>query len=176
MGHFRRRLILATIALFAAAPRALSEVAPEGALPAPSGPVILEVSGKISRSNSPDGKALFDADMLATFPPQELTTATTVTDGVNRFDGILMRDLLNHLGAEGEVVRAIALNDYVIDIPIEDFTAFDVILAHSMDGERLSQRTKGPLWIVYPRDDHPELDDIRYDYRWVWQLQHIEIR
>lgn len=27
-----------------------------------------------------------------------------------------------------------------------------------------------------PRDDHAELQDLRYDYRWVWQLDHLEIR
>jgi hypothetical protein len=45
-----------------------------------------------------------------------------------------------------------------------------------MDGERLLPRDKGPIWIVYPRDDFPELTDIRYDYRWVWQLTRLEIR
>jgi len=30
------------------------------------------------------------------------------------------------------------------------------------------------LWIIYPRSQHAELRDIRYDYRWVWQL--VELR
>ena len=86
-----------------------------------------------------------------------------------------MRDVLGQVGATGTRVRASAHNDYLIEIPIEDFYAFDVILAHSMDGAPLSPRDKGPLWIIYPRDAHRELQDIRYDYRWVWQLRLIEV-
>ena len=87
-----------------------------------------------------------------------------------------MHDLLALLGAEGQTVTATAFNDYVIDIPMEDFERFDVVLAYRMDGQRLLPSDKGPLWIVYPRDQHDELQDIRYDYRWVWQLQRLDIR
>lgn len=105
-----------------------------------------------------------------------METTTVVTDGVKRFDGFLMRDLLAYVGADGGTVTAIALNDYVIDIPMEDFSRFDVLVATSMDGTRLLPSDKGPLWIVYPRDDHQELQDIRYDYRWVWQLIELDVR
>jgi hypothetical protein len=45
-----------------------------------------------------------------------------------------------------------------------------------MDGQTLSRDDKGPLWIVYPRDDHEALQDIRYDYRWVWQLYQLDVQ
>ena len=173
---FEAKSVVAAIALLMMAVQSSSEPLEDRTLAAPVGPVILEVSGSIQVKNSADGKALFDTEMLARFAPHHFATSTTVTDGVKRFDGILVRDLLEQLGAKGTIARATALNDYLIDIPIEDFMKFDVILAHSMDGERLSVRDKGPLWIVYPRDHHSELHDIRYDYRWVWQLRHIEIR
>ncbi|WP_127143968.1 molybdopterin-dependent oxidoreductase [Pelagibacterium montanilacus] len=145
------------------------------ALSAPAGDVILEVRGTIAAINADDA-ALFDMEMLEALPPAAIETSTSVTDGVHLFEGVLMRDLLARVGAEGETVSAIALNDYAIDIPIEDFERFDVVLAHSMDGERLLPSDKGPLWIVYPRDQHDQLQDIRYDYRWVWQLYQLEIR
>jgi hypothetical protein len=62
------------------------------------------------------------------------------------------------------------LNDYSADIPLSDFMNYDVILAWSMDGQPLTRRDKGPLWIIYPRDAVPELRDERYEHRWVWQL------
>ncbi|MBZ0329883.1 molybdopterin-dependent oxidoreductase [Halomonas sp. ANAO-440] len=144
-------------------------------LPAPEGPVLLRVSGEIGKTNV-DNQAHFDRTMLDALPRQTLDTSTVVTDGVNHFEGFLMRDLLAHVGAQGESAVATALNDYVVDIPLEDFHDFEVLVADSMDGERLTPRDKGPLWIVYPRDDHGELQDIRYDYRWVWQLESLEIR
>ena len=144
-------------------------------LPSPEGPVLLRVSGEIGKTNV-DNEAHFDRVMLEGLPRKTLDTSTVVTDGINRFEGFLMSDLLAHVEAQGGSVMATALNDYVVDIPLEDFHDFEVLVADSMDGERLTPRDKGPLWIVYPRDDHSELQDIRYDYRWVWQLESLEIR
>lgn len=144
-------------------------------LPAPQGPSLLRVSGNISHTNQADA-AHFDRELLAMLPRHELETSTSVTDGVKHFEGFLMRDLLEWVNAKGVRVAAIALNDYLIEIPIEDFYHYDVLVADTMDGVPLTSRDKGPLWIVYPRDAHRELQDIRYDYRWVWQLHRLEIQ
>lgn len=140
----------------------------------PEGRVILTVGGEIGMTNA-DDEARLDAAMLEALPRERLTTHTSVTDGPQRFEGFLARDLLEALQAEGETVTALALNDYLAEIPITDFERYDVLLADTMNGERLTRRDKGPLWIVYPRDDHAELQDIRYDYRWVWQLHRLEV-
>lgn len=107
---------------------------------------------------------------------REIATSTTVTDGQPLFRGVLMRDILALAGARGDLVTARALNDYVIDIPVSDFHDFDVIAALNMDGKALTPRDKGPIWIVYPRDDHRVLADIRYDTRWVWQLVALHVQ
>lgn len=138
-------------------------------------PLVLEVRGALSRANS-DGAAYFDMEMLKALPAARLETTTAVTDGVRQFDGFLMRDLLDFVGADGSTVTAIALNDYAIDIAADEFNRFDILVAYAMDGEPLLPSDKGPLWIVYPRDQHAELQDIRYDYRWVWQLRSLDIR
>jgi hypothetical protein len=145
------------------------------AFPTPEGEIILTITGQIAYTNAGD-RAVFDEAMLAALPSTALATTTVVTDGVKQFDGFLMRDLLALVGAEGETVTATALNDYIIDIPMDDFERFDVLVATHMDGQRLLPSDKGPFWIVYPRDDHPELQDIRYDYRWVWQLVRLTIQ
>lgn len=144
-------------------------------LPVPEGDVVLEVHGAIGTGNL-DGVAVFDAAMLRSLPPASLETTTAVTDGVRRFDGFLMRDLLERIDAFGTSVLATALNDYSIEIAVDEFRQFDVLVAYEMDGETLLPSDKGPLWIVYPRDDHPELQDIRYDYRWVWQLTRLDVK
>ena len=146
----------------------------EQALSAPSGPVLLTIRGEIQHTNA-EGSTQFDEQMLATLETHTLETTTSVTDGVNQFEGFLIRDLLDWVGAEGEQVIATALNDYIVEIPLEDFYQYDVLAATHMDGEALTPRDKGPLWIVYPRDDHSELQDIRYDYRWVWQLNGLQV-
>ena len=146
------------------APTARSE---NVSLSAPAGEVRLTVTGNIRITNS-EGAALLDDAMLETLPHHTLETSTVVTDGVKRFEGFV--------GADGTMVTASALNDYSIDIPMEDFEQYDVLVATHMDGERLKPSDKGPFWIVYPRDDHSDLQDIRYDYRWVWQLIQLKVK
>ncbi len=116
----------------------------------------------------------FDREALEALPRHEVDAHTSVTDGVHHFEGPLMRDVLAAAHFTGDEVLAIALNDYEVTIPMSDFERFDVIAALEMDGEILTPRDRGPIWIVYPRDDHAELQDIRYDYRWVWQLTRIQ--
>lgn len=144
-------------------------------LPQPAGEVLLRITGDIERANG-DGEARFDRAMIEALALSTLETTTVVTDGVKRFKGVLMRDVLDAVGAAGTVVTASALNDYVVDIPMTDFEEFDVLMAFQMDGEQLTRRDKGPFWIVYPRDDFTVLQDIRYDSRWVWQLNHLDVR
>ncbi|WP_226778886.1 molybdopterin-dependent oxidoreductase [Oceaniglobus trochenteri] len=132
---------------------------------------ILRITGSIDQP-----AATFDLESLRAMPQTTLVTSTVVTDGTHRFTGVLMRDLLDSVGASGDIVVATALNDYIVDLPMSDFHDYDVILAHAMDGAPLERDDKGPLWIVYPRDDHAELQDIRYDYRWVWHLSGLEVR
>ncbi len=144
-------------------------------LPPPQGSPVLEVHGAIANANAGDA-ALFDMEMLKALPAARLETQTAVTDGVRRLDGFLMRDLLELVAARGATVIASALNDYVIEFETDEFNRFDVIVAYEMDGKPLLPSDKGPLWIVYPRDRHAELQDIRYDYRWVWQLRRLDIK
>lgn len=123
-----------------------------------------------------DTEMAFTRDELLELPQHQLVTATTVTDGASQFEGFLIRDLLETSVSEGDTVVATALNTYQIEIPFSDFEKYDVIGAMSMDGNILSPRDKGPVWIVYPRDDHAELQDIRYDTRWVWQLVSLHVQ
>ena len=144
------------------------------ALPQPSGPVLLTVTGKISKSNS-DGVARFDRQMLESLGTKRLKTSTAWTAGEQEFEGILVRDLLHAVGVEGTTVIASALNDYVASIPLEEINRYPVMLALKMNGEYLKIREKGPIWIVYPRDQNKKLQDSLTDKKWVWQLHHLSI-
>lgn len=140
----------------------------------PTGGVILTVTGDIGRTNA-EGRAEFDRTMLKAIGTTELTTSTSWTDGRSVFEGVLARDVLRAVGAQGDTVTATALNDYSIEIPVSDFQKYRVLFALSMDGAELTVRDKGPIWIVYPRDDHPELRNQNVDSKWIWQLAKIDI-
>ena len=143
-------------------------------LPTPTGPVILTVSGAIEVTNSPEGAA-FDKQMLVDLGLTEIKTTTPWTDGVQVFSGVIGRTVLERVGAKGETVFASALNDYTVDLPMTDFINFDVLLALELNGEEMLVSDKGPLWIVYPRDDVPELNDRKLHERWVWQLKALKV-
>ncbi len=144
-------------------------------LAVPTQEVILEISGKITRGNHSDG-ARFDRAMLDALGTTTLQTTTPWTDGVQEFKGVPVRDVLDLVGAEGEVVRAVAHNDYVIDIPIADFTKYPVLLALEMNGVQLELRDKGPIWIIYPIDHFSSLRDRLTERKMVWQLKELQVR
>jgi hypothetical protein len=139
-------------------------------LPEPTGEVILTVSDRAG-----DTVARFDRAMLEALPQTTVATSTDWTDGQPVFTGPLARDVLAAAGVSGTIVDAGALNDYHVTFPAADFADWDVILAMTMDGTPLSVRDKGPIWIVYPRDDNPGLANPEVNSRWVWQLQSLTL-
>ncbi len=141
----------------------------------PNGDVILEVSGKIGLTNR-DGRAAFDRQMLEKIGTTTVRTSTPWTDGVLEFEGVLLRDLLAHCKAAGEVIHAVAWNDYTMDIPVDDATDYAVLLAMEADGAPLSVRDKGPIWIIYPMDDHKELRGRLTERKMVWQLRELRVQ
>lgn len=141
----------------------------------PEGAVVLTVTGKLTRKNTPNG-AEFDMAMLQRLGTTTLQTSTPWTEGESEFHGVLVRDLLAHVGAQGSMVKALALNDYNFDIHIDDFHRFPVILASEVDGRALTARDKGPLWIVYPLDDFSGREKQAIELRMVWQLIELQVR
>ena len=111
---------------------------------APSGTIILTVNGNIGIKNTADA-AVFDAALIDALPQKSFVTATPWFKEPARFSGPLLRDVLQALKAQGSTVRAIALNDYKISIPMGDILKYDVILARQIDGKVISVREKGPL-------------------------------
>ena len=114
-------------------------------------------------------------ESLGALPQATVVTENQFTNGKVAYRGPLMRDVLAQLGLDDVAeVRLIAANDYFVDIPTEDFHAYDAILAMEADGKRLSRRDKGPLWLMYPISDHAELNDPIYLRRLIWQVVRIE--
>ena len=171
--HWTRRgvaaLALALLALLTPAAAHAEMLAP------PQGAVLLTVTGRIANTTAP-GRAEFDRVMLEALGLHRIRTSTTWTDGVLTFEGPLLCDLLDRVGATGKSLIARALNDYWVEIPIEDCRKYPVVLALTRDGRDLQRRDKGPIWVVYPRDDHAELRSEQINTRWVWQLDRLEVR
>ena len=114
--------------------------------------------------------------MLRALPSIEVSTASPCTNGVTRFKGVELKTLLELAGASGTKLSAIALNDYAATIPVTDATEKGAFIAYLMDGAEMSVRERGPLWVLYPFDQRPELKAEEYYSRAVWQLKAIDIK
>jgi len=148
---------------------------PAAALDAPTDKVLLNVTGKVAQRNTPDGAA-FDLAMLEKLPQRSFQTRTPWYPEPRKFTGVLLRDLLAALGAQGQSVSAQAINDYRADIPSEDWTEFDLLLAYRLDDAPMAVRDRGPLLLIYPFDANPRLRTaVRYS-RAVWQVKALDVR
>lgn len=145
------------------------------ALEAPSGPVVLSLSGAIRQPNA-GAEAHFDMAMLERMAQQSFVTRTPWYGQPRQFTGPLVRDVLRAAGAQGQVLRLRALNDYRVDMPMDDVQRFDVIAARLLDGAPMPVRDKGPLFVIYPFDSLPELRNSVYYSRAAWQLRAIDVR
>ena len=144
-------------------------------LPVPSGDVVLTITGSIAETNG-DGTASFDLPMLQAMGATRIETTTIWTEGLQVFEGIPLSDLIEALGAEGSVIAASALNDYTVEIPLSDAIPGGPILAYAQNGQPLSVRDKGPLWVVYPYDAKPEYQSEVIYARSIWQVKRMEFR
>ena len=84
--------------------------------------------------------------------------------------------MLAAVGAKGTKIAAVAFNDYKTEIPADDATMHDVIVARLMNNRPMPIREKGPLFIVYPFDTKAELRSELYYIRAAWQLNALHIR
>ena len=162
------KAVLVVGALLAAAP-VKAQTADAAAKP------ILAVTGKIS-ANNPDGTVTFTREALEALGTVAFETQTPWYSKPVKFEGVPLDTLMKAVGANGERVVAVALNDYSSEIPIEDFAKYQVILALKRDGEYMPVRDKGPLFIVYPYDSSPDLRSQKFYSRSVWQVARLVVK
>lgn len=162
-----RQLLALAICLFGSMSQA-------GGLAEPEGPVVLTVSGNITHTNGPN-VARFDRAMLQALERRTTTAKTPWFNETHDFEGPLAAAVLDAVGARGAVMRVIALNDYAADVPVDDVRRLPVVLATHLDGEVMSVRDKGPLFLIYPFDEFPDLFNEIYFGRSVWQITRIEV-
>mgnify|MGYP006267547303 CR=1 FL=1 len=144
-------------------------------LPPPKGDVILIVDGMINECN--DGiEVHFDKAMIEALPHHQIKTENPWDQGTPAYDGVLLRDLMKYVKADGKTASFAALNDYRSDIPVADMDKYDVILAYKRDGNDLLVRDKGPLFVVFPFTDVPELATESRFAQSVWQVNRITIK
>lgn len=140
----------------------------------PNGPIVLTVDGAIAVTNAED-TAQFDMETLRSLPASSFVTTTIWTDGDQTFEGVSLANLMDLLGVDGGSIKATAINDYAVDIPVADAVANGPIVAYALNGEEMSVRDKGPLWVVYPYDSNAGYQSEVIYARSIWQLDRMTV-
>ncbi|ADO49491.1 molybdopterin-dependent oxidoreductase [[Enterobacter] lignolyticus] len=142
---------------------------------APEDKVVLTISGKIGSNGQGEPQKFSIAD-LEKLGVATIETTTPWYDGRMRFDGVSFNKLFDKVNAQGQTVKVVALNDYTISVPVDDLKKFNAILAYKRNGNLMPVRDKGPLFIIYPYDSSPELNNQIYYARSAWQVARIIVQ
>lgn len=157
------------------------------------GPALLTVAGKIGNSNRGandsfadaffgfhditfDEAYSFDQKALEALPQHTVTTQASNWPQTYEFEGPLLSDVLAAVGVEtAETVTLFALDGYAGELTMDVVTKFPIVLALKAEGEYLGLGGRGPLWLVMPVADYPELRQ-EGDAGWVWSTFYIEVK
>ncbi len=138
------------------------------------GKVLLTVTGKIEHTNHLN-RAEFDQQLLESLEQHEVVTQNPWFIGKNRYYGPLGRALIKAVGAEEATCMKISsINGFIAEAPISDFFEYNVIFALKKNGQYQRIRDRGPIFTVYPFDQHPHLNTEMHYNRSVWQVKNIE--
>ncbi|MDA0148942.1 molybdopterin-dependent oxidoreductase [Vibrio sp. LaRot3] len=136
------------------------------------------VQGNELRIHLPDQTTitLNKAEIEQEFSQTSFTTLLPWFEDNHQFSGILVSQLLEKYDvSDAFAVSFIALNDYSSTTSIEDINKYAPMIAMKMDGKPMKVRHKGPYWLVYNLDEHPNINHANYHSQMVWQIDEIVI-
>lgn len=118
---------------------------------------------------------LTQADLDA-LPQKTILTSTTWHTERMEFTGPLLADVLHSCKKRirPRHLKVSALNDYSVLIPYADLPRWRPILASRINGKPFPVSKKGPLWVMYPVDQHKELQNLDTDTKLIWQVSKLE--
>jgi len=149
-------------------------------LPVPTERVLLTVSGNVEHGNvvpaNAKHQATFDLAMLKQLPQHQLLTTTPWTDGIQSFTGVLLKDLLARVTNSHAGIKALAIDNFSAQISAQEINDYPIMIAYLRNGKQMKIRHKGPLWVIYPLDQYPQLKKSVYHDKMVWQLDKIQVQ
>ena len=153
---------------------AFSQIGHCDELPAPRTDVLLTISGALAHPNVDDSVQL-DLAALESMPVTEFTTMTPWHEQPLHFTGVRISTLLEAIGTDSTTFVAVGLDDYRFTVTDLDLHKYPVIIAYRQNGAPISVRDLGPLRIIIPFSEYPELQSPINESRSVWQLVAMEI-
>ncbi|WP_427916892.1 hypothetical protein [Vibrio splendidus] len=121
-------------------------------------------------------KHQFSREQLLLLPQKEITTSLPWLDGEMVYSGVALQTVLETKDLPmASQVTFVALNDYKIAVPKEDFDDYQPIIAIKQNGQFMSVREKGPYWLIYPLSSTPDIDNTDFHAKMIWQIRDIHL-
>lgn len=92
------------------------------------------------------------------------------------FVGVTLADLMEIAGASDCTKVIVKAGDgYSTEIPVADVTSYSIMLANGYaSGKSIDAGAGGPVKLVFPITDHPELSDTYDAWSWQWYVEEVE--
>lgn len=145
------------------------------AIPAPTGDVVLTISGNITITNV-DDSLVFDMPTLEKLGLVKYTVDDPWLQTEVSYTGILFADLLKYAGAPDSVtgVDVIALDGYAAEVPVSEIQDWPVLLATQADGQHMTIENNGPTRVIFPYESHSDITAARNMS--VWNVERLEVK
>ena len=154
---------------------------------------VLTISGAVQKTNrgkfdpfmdgflgyhEKDFQAAFEmtAKDLSSLPQVTITAlgGSETWRGPVTLTGPRLKDVLALAGANDKPVTIFALDGYGAQFDVAALNSREWVLAHSLDGRRLSLGGRGPLWLAYETGDKAASSE--EEAKWVWSVFYIEVQ
>ena len=153
-------------------PTSTPEPTEEAGLSAPTGDVILKVTGDIADPNVGD-ECQFDAALIEKYAEDQTIDDPWMGDGLE-YRGILLSKVWELCGGseEATVATLVAKDGMTMEVAREDLEKWPIMLAYQVGGEDLTDEVGGPVKLVFPA----EARETYADEQWMWWVVEVRIQ
>jgi len=120
----------------------------------------------------------FTLEDLRALPLTEFETSTVWTQGIDSYAGVLLLDLLHHIGhtpVRG-AINVHALDGYSAGIDADLITEQAPLLSFLRNASPMSVRDQGPIWLIFPYDHNSAFRTESIYAKSVWQVRSLEVQ
>jgi len=134
---------------------------------------ILDIKGAIGYTNSA-GALSFDMATIDRLPTIDVTLYEPFLKRRVTYRGVLLSDILSlaKMTAGAKSLHMTALDDFVMDINVDQLGANDLVVATREEGKLMPVAKGGPTRIVFPDGASVGKDT----EKWIWSLKTVEVR
>jgi hypothetical protein len=138
---------------------------------APTGDIVLTVTGTISESNAGDAYQ-FDMETFKSLPYSTISTPDPHLEAIIEYGGVLLSDVLEKVGADSTAttITIVAKDGYSATVNVSDLHT-GILLAYTADGEDITEKTGGPIKIIFSE----EAQNLYGPEAWAWWVTTVEI-